>query len=465
MGANRAMLFVSDFDRFFRRRWPRWSVVCLALFLCGSTVHSADHVRQLQLQAESTGQADWGHWGADPQKYSSWGNHSNRLIPVYTFGIDLGKYQGANSPYREADRLKQIFGTVPRQTVNPTAEYFDQTDLYQLQWDALNSGKKNIVLLLFDGMDWPTTRAAAIVASRQVGYASGRGTGLSFQDYERVATDFGYVVTSPYGDGGQTDVDAQRVLDSGGEPLGGYAASLGGATPWATPRAHDYLLGKLRSMPHVVTDSACSATSINAGIKSYNAAINVDPRGTQVEPIARVLQKRGWKIGVVTSVPISHATPAATYANNVSRNDYQDLTRDLIGLPSVAHRTDPLPGVDVLLGCGWGETSDNAGGQGGNFVPGNVYITQGDLEAIDVERGGKYRVVQRTPGQAGRAVLLSAAHRPTRRGQDCLACSASPRATVAKGGTFPTRRPMGLSIPPRKSTVRATWRRIRRLPT
>ena len=404
------MLPVSHASSFLRRRPQKLClVVCLVpIFYC-PTVSPADHVRQMQLQAEETEQADWGHWGADPQKYRGWGNHSNRLIPVYTFGIDLDKYRGANSPYRDAGRLKQIFGAVPKQTVNPNAEYFDQTDLCRLQWDALKSGKKNIVLILFDGMDWPTTWAAAIVASRQVGYTSGRGTGLSFQDYDGVMTDFGYMVTSPYGDGGATDVDAQRVLDPDGQPQGGYVASLGGATPWATPSAHDYLLGKLRSMPHSVTDSACSATSINAGIKTYNSAINVDPHGRQVEPIARVLQEQGWKIGVVSSVPISHATSAATYANNVSRNDYQDLTRDLIGLPSIAHRRNPLPGVDVLLGCGWGEESDNDGGQGSNFVPGNVYITQADLKAIDVERGGKYRVVQRTQGKSGRDTLMAAA--------------------------------------------------------
>ena len=77
---------------------------------------------------------------------------------------------------------------------------------------------------------------------------------------------------------------------------------------------------------------------------------------------------------MVTSVPISHATPAAAYANNVTRNDYQDLSRDLVGLPSIAHRSATLPGVDVLLGCGWGEESDGDDKQGQNYVPGNKYL-------------------------------------------------------------------------------------------
>ena len=87
-----------------------------------------------------------------------------------------------------------------------------------------------------------------------------------------------------------------------------------------------------------------------------------------MEPIARKLQQAGYAVGVVTTVPISHATPACAYANNVHRDDYQDLTRDLIGLPSIAHPATPLPGLDVLIGAGWGESKDKDGPQGENFV-------------------------------------------------------------------------------------------------
>ncbi len=76
--------------------------------------------------------------------------------------------------------------------------------------------------------------------------------------------------------------------------------------------------------------------------------------------IGRQLQEQGYAVGVVTSVPISHATPAAAYASNVHRDDYQDLTRDLIGVPSVYH-PGGLSGVDVLLGGGWGETKKETG--------------------------------------------------------------------------------------------------------
>ncbi len=128
------------------------------------------------------------------------------------------------------------------------------------------------------------------------------------------------------------------MLNAEGEQRGGYDADIGGPTPWARPKTDIYLLGQLRRTSHAVTDSASSATSMNSGIKTYNAAINIDSEGNQSEPISHQLQRQGYGIGVITSVPISHATPAAAYANNVTRNDYQDLSRDLVGLPSVAHR-------------------------------------------------------------------------------------------------------------------------------
>jgi alkaline phosphatase len=147
-----------------------------------------------------------------------------------------------------------------------------------------------------------------------------------------------------------------------------------------------------------------------SGIKTYNAAINVAIDSKQVQPLARDLQEQGFGVGVVTSVPISHATPAAAYANNVERDDYQDLTRDLLGLPSIAHPEVPLSGVDVLLGCGWGENRDDEfEKQGLNYVPGNRYLAENDLKQIDVENGGRYRVVQRTPGQSGQDLLSAAA--------------------------------------------------------
>ena len=66
-----------------------------------------------------------------------------------------------------------------------------------------------MILIVFDGMDWQTSQAAAIYKHKRVLYTKGRGTGLSFLDYDGAETDFGYVVTSPQNNDTKSDIDAQ----------------------------------------------------------------------------------------------------------------------------------------------------------------------------------------------------------------------------------------------------------------
>lgn len=369
---------------------------------------SDDPLRRMQRLATQEQSASWGHWGNQPSEYMKWDQHSNRLVPVYTFGITLDKLRAEGTAYADPERLKKIYGKVPKGTLNPSAIYFDQTDIYRMQRAAIDAGYTNIILMVFDGMDWQTTRAASLYKQNQ--YTSGRGTGLAFQDDRRVKTDYGLICTSPKSDILKFDTNAQTVLDWTGEPTGGYDASRGGEAPWLEQSKRNYLLGEDREQPHTVTDSAASATSMMSGYKTYNAGINVLVDGSQVVPIGRSLQAEdGFKVGVVTSVPVTHATPACAYANNVTRKDYQDIGRDLIGLPSSAHRYTPLQGVDVLLGAGWGEKKDTDEAQGNNFLPGNPYLHAEDIRRVDVQNGGKYVVAQRTPGKAGKQHLMASA--------------------------------------------------------
>ncbi len=388
-----------------RRPFRFWAAcwlpgLILAAWPC-SSVAQFDLAARLQVEAARTGKADWGHWGPVDSMYVSWSSHSNRLVPIYTFGIDLKSVTGAASPYRSPERLKELYGTVPTGTLNPQAEYFDQTDVYRLQRAAIAAGKKYIILLIFDGMDWQTTWAAAIYRSGRVGYREGRGTGLKFQDYRGVETDYGYFVSSPHNAGTLCDVDSQTLKNPGGQLRGGYDFERAGDCPWSVPSNNLYIIGNSPTNKQAYPDSAATATALCAGVKTYNDGINIDPLGRQLVPLARELQKDGFAIGVVTSVPISHATPACAYANNVHRDDYQDLSRDLLGLPSIAHPNEPLSGVDVLLGAGWGVEQLADAPQGKNFVPGNRYLTRADLRAVDAAHGGKYHVAQRTAGVPG----------------------------------------------------------------
>ena len=79
-------------------------------------------------------------------------------------------------------------------------------------------------------------------------------------------------------------------------------------------------------------DSASTATSISTGHKTYSGTINMDETGTVAyETISEKLKDQlGYKIGVISSVNLNHATPAAFYCHQVSRNNYYDIGLEMI---------------------------------------------------------------------------------------------------------------------------------------
>ena len=292
------------------------------------------------------------------------------------------------------------------------------------------AGVKHLFIVWFDGLDWPTTQAAAIVKTGKV-YTEGKGSGLIFQDYDAGgAAQYGFVVTSPTHDKNTPDVDAQTVVIPPDSLGGGYDAQIAGPNPWTLgplgPQAPGYLKGSSANAAdragvkaagrvlHAYTDSSQSAGEMISGVKSYNNSVNVTDDGRLVTTLFHQLQDQGWKLGTVTSVPFDHVSPAVMYAQNVDRDDYQDLARAMLGLPGIMQeaRQAPLhPGLDVVIGAGYGITSQAAtmAPQGKNWVPGNVYIAGPDLAAIDVKNGGKYVVVHTEPGVDGGRALQQAA--------------------------------------------------------
>ena len=419
----------------------RFAALALALalvFLPAGPSNADDKLKELQAEAiarkaEKVDRAyHFGSQGAG-DVFSNHTSHSNRLIPVYTFGrkVDLGSVTGSNSAYRDPSRVKALYGFLPERTVNPEAEYADQGDLYRVQKDAVARGVKHLFIVWFDGMDWDTTRAASIAKSGKV-YNEGKGSGLAFQDYDAGGSArFGWYVTSPTHDKNTPDSDAQTVSIPGDSTGGGYDASIAGPNPWTLgplgPKAPGYIKGQsgnkadkdgvasVGGVVHAYTDSAPSAGEFATGVKSYNNGVNVTDDGRFVPTLFDRLQADGWKVGTVTSVPFDHVSPAAMYAHNVHRDDYQDLAREMLGLPSIAQldkKEAAHPGLDVVMGTGFGQAGragDMARQQGKNAVEGNAHITDADKATIDVKNGGKYVVVQTTPGVDGTSALLEAA--------------------------------------------------------
>jgi alkaline phosphatase len=90
------------------------------------------------------------------------------------------------------------------------------------------------------------------------------------------------------------------------------------------------------------TDSAAAATAMATGYKTYDEAIGVDVDGNPVKNVLEAAEEKGKSTGVITTVPISHATPAGFVAHNVFRDDYGGIAREMIDLSA----------AEVIMGAG-----------------------------------------------------------------------------------------------------------------
>jgi len=94
------------------------------------------------------------------------------------------------------------------------------------------------------------------------------------------------------------------------------------------------------------TDSAAAATALATGHKTERKVVGMarDSQGrlVAVENLLEAAEKRGRATGVVTSVPISHATPAGFVAHVARRNNYRAIAQQML-LESA---------VDVIAGAG-----------------------------------------------------------------------------------------------------------------
>ncbi len=89
------------------------------------------------------------------------------------------------------------------------------------------------------------------------------------------------------------------------------------------------------------TDSAASSTAISTGVKTNNGCIGVTPDGEKLETICEFAKNLGMKTGLVDRHYICHATPAGMVAHNSSRDNYQQILREMVN-----------SGVNVMLGGG-----------------------------------------------------------------------------------------------------------------
>lgn len=87
------------------------------------------------------------------------------------------------------------------------------------------------------------------------------------------------------------------------------------------------------SYNNIYTDSAASATSWAAGIKTKNKFLSITPDGKAVPTIPEILSNKGYISGLVATSSITHATPAAFYAHIDSRYKEKEIASQLLESP------------------------------------------------------------------------------------------------------------------------------------
>lgn len=91
----------------------------------------------------------------------------------------------------------------------------------------------------------------------------------------------------------------------------------------------------------LVTDSAAASSAWGGGIRVNNGSINVAADGTFHKPILQKFKTAGKSVGCVTTVPITHATPAGFCVNSDARSDQEGIALQYLDLK-----------FDVMMGGG-----------------------------------------------------------------------------------------------------------------
>ena len=114
-----------------------------------------------------------------------------------------------------------------------------------------------------------------------------------------------------------------------------------------------------------ITCSAASGTAIASGQKTLYSRLGCDEDFNRLESMAFPLKEEGYKIGIMSSVPITHATPAAFYASTPDRGDGYGIMKQI-----------PDSGFDFFGGSGF----EDMFGKDGQQLGADKYLEQHGYE-------------------------------------------------------------------------------------
>lgn len=247
---------------------------------------------------------------------------------------------------------------------------------------------KHIIVFVGDGMHLEHE----IAASR---YLYGKDDALSFQGlaYKGFMATWDTTTYNKYAASlGMPSYDPTNF-----NPQLGYDTSKGGKKPYPLQSSgfdESYFLTKLAGkIP--ATDSASAATTWATGHKTDDGNIAWkpgDPADGALTTLAELLRlQKGYAIGVVSTVPFTHATPAAFVSHNVSRNDYIRIASEIV------RTIQP----EVVIGGGY------PGSKGTNSFN---YLSEADYNFLKgSDPSNPYRYVERQDGADGAISLRQAA--------------------------------------------------------
>ncbi|MGO4905301.1 alkaline phosphatase [Flavobacterium sp. W20_MBD1_R3] len=97
----------------------------------------------------------------------------------------------------------------------------------------------------------------------------------------------------------------------------------------------------MASASSIVTDSAAASSSWGSGFRVKNGSLNIGTNGEEHLPIWQKFKKAGKMAGCVTTVPITHATPAGFCIASKSRNSQESIAEMYLDLK-----------FDIMMGGG-----------------------------------------------------------------------------------------------------------------
>ncbi len=80
-----------------------------------------------------------------------------------------------------------------------------------------------------------------------------------------------------------------------------------------------------------ITESSAAGTAIATGHKTRSQMIAMDPNcKLAYKTLAESAKEQGWRVGIVSSASIDHATPACFYAHEPDRDNYYEISKQLV---------------------------------------------------------------------------------------------------------------------------------------